>query len=147
MHGSDSARQGGPGSRRRPAIHHLSDPEEAFPFMHHLSRIGPTAGILLLAGLAGLALVVRPGEAVASPSPAAPQAPAAPTIAAPTVAAPYYYGGGAQGFGYHVTPQPAARGPAQSAVRSRPATVGPGARNWATGNRVPLHRPWLRSRS
>jgi hypothetical protein len=25
-------------------------------------------------------------------------------------------------------------------------TVGPGARNWTTGRRSPLHRPWLRAR-
>jgi hypothetical protein len=113
--------------------------------MRHLSRTGSAAGILLLAGLAGLGSGLRPGEAATSPA-----APDPSQVQAAPVAAPYYYGAGAQGFGYYVAPdtRPApARAPVQSASRGRPSTVGPGARNWATGNRVPLHRPWLRSRS
>lgn len=112
----------------------MFDPEEAFDSMSPLSRIGPTAGVLLLGGLASLVLLARSVQAAQSaPSPA-----------------PYYYGGGAQGVGYYVTPQlkaatATATAPVQIAAR-RPQTVGPGARNWATGNRVPLHRPWLNSR-
>ncbi len=53
-------------------------------------------------------------------------------------AAPRFtYGNGAQGFGYY-------QNRAQAAPR--PRTVGPGARNWATGNRVPLARPWMNAR-
>jgi hypothetical protein len=36
--------------------------------------------------------------------------------------------------------------PAPQAAQNRSRSVGPGARNWATGNRVPLHRPWMRPR-
>jgi hypothetical protein len=81
------------------------------------------------------------------------------TRAAPQVAtAPrFVYGPGARGYGYSPSPraatapqQPAgaatSRPSAGSSTSSRPRTVGPGARNWATGNRVPLHRPWMRAR-
>ncbi|APW60666.1 hypothetical protein [Paludisphaera borealis] len=142
---------GGAGRDRAAAglTSHL-DPEEAFDFMRQVSKIGPTAGILLLGGLVGLAFIARSGEASANSSPlpfefAPSQAQAAPA-AAP---APYFYGAGAQGFGYYVTPglqAATAAAPVQVAAR-RPQTVGPGARNWATGSRVPLHRPWLKSRS
>jgi hypothetical protein len=106
--------------------------------MSLMSKIGPTAGILLLGVLVGLAFTARSGEAALLAQAA--------TAAAP---APYFYGAGAQGFGYYVTPQlqaATAAAPVQLAAR-RPQTVGPGARNWATGSRVPLHRPWLKSRS
>lgn len=91
-------------------------------------------------------------------------------VAAQAVAtSPYVYGYGPQGLGYYLVPTapaavaapaaPAATvAPAPAAPRltvpSQPSratsgggSVGPGARNWATGNRVPSHRPWLRSRS
>jgi hypothetical protein len=88
----------------------------------------------------------------------------------------YVYMLGPQGYGYYyVAPQvqttpvaqpaPATQPapvrqsqtapPAQTIVPSRAANptqystgqrVGPGIRNWATGNRVPLHRPWLNAR-
>jgi hypothetical protein len=51
---------------------------------------------------------------------------------------------GAQGFGYYAVP--AAR-PAQVQTANRPRSVGPGTRNFSTGNRVGLHRPWMRARS
>ena len=35
---------------------------------------------------------------------------------------------------------------AQAPRANRPRTVGPGSRDWSTGRRVALHRPWLRSR-
>jgi hypothetical protein len=121
-------------------------------------KIGPRAGVLLLSGLASLILIARSGEAAASASPlstalASPPIQAA-NAATPTATAtrpapaPYYYGAGAQGFGYYVTPQVQAANataPVQVATR-RSGSVGPGNRNWATGNRVPLHRPWLNSR-
>ena len=79
-----------------------------------------------------------------------------PAIRAQAVAAVpyYYYGVGPQGIGYYYTAAPTAQpAPAVAAapVITMPAqapasAVGPGVRNWATGNRLPLHRPWLRSR-
>lgn len=30
---------------------------------------------------------------------------------------------------------------------ARPRTVGPGARNWTTGQKLGLHKPWLRARN
>src|SRR5262245_39170827 len=71
---------------------------------------------------------------------AAPQIPTAPRFG---------YGPGAQGYGYHPAPQAVAapRQTTGSTTSSRPRTVGPGVRNWATGNRVPLHRPWMQARS
>ena len=62
------------------------------------------------------------------------------------VAAPrYVYGSGAQGFGYYTTPAPQAAVAAPSRPAAAPrSSVGPGARNWSTGRRSPLHRPWMR---
>jgi hypothetical protein len=58
----------------------------------------------------------------------------------------FVYGSGAQGFGYYTAQAPQ---PAPAATAPRPAaparsSVGPGARNWSTGRRSPLHRPWMR---
>ncbi|AMV38286.1 hypothetical protein [Planctomyces sp. SH-PL62] len=71
--------------------------------------------------------------------------------------APYIYGYGPQGLGYYavpgVVPAPAVAPRLTVPTQARPSapaagrSVGPGSRNWATGNRVPSHRPWLRSRS
>lgn len=70
--------------------------------------------------------------------------------------APFVHGLGPQGLGYYAVPgvAAAAAGPrltvptqARASTSSGGRSVGPGARNWATGNRVPSHRPWLRSRS
>jgi hypothetical protein len=63
-------------------------------------------------------------------------------------AAPFVYRTGPQGVGFYAAPAASpgrvvANAPAPAA---RPRTVGPGARNFSTGNRVPLHRPWLRAR-
>lgn len=68
--------------------------------------------------------------------------------------APFVYRSGPQGVGYYpapavaVAPAPArAVAPAPAPAQAqRPRTVGPGARNFSTGNRIPLHRPWLRAR-
>ena len=81
---------------------------------------------------------------------------------------PYVYGYGPQGLGYYLVPgaiapaaptapvaapaaaptaAPRLATPAPTVRSSGGGSVGPGARNWATGNRVPSHRPWLRSRS
>lgn len=60
----------------------------------------------------------------------------------------FVYRQGSQGVGYYASPTaqpaPAAAG---TTVASRSRTVGPNNRNWATGNRVPLHRPWMRARN
>jgi hypothetical protein len=123
--------------------------------MQSVSKFGPIAGALLLVGLAGFALIARATEANASTSPLPSELAPPQTQTAPTATAPgrYYYGPGFQGYGYYAVPgyQAAPAAPAQVAA-ARPSaprsqTVGPGARNWATGNRVPLHRPWLRSRN
>lgn len=62
-------------------------------------------------------------------------------VASPT----FFYGSGYQGFGYYTAPAPQATPAAapRAAVSSR-SSVGPGARNWSTGRRSPLHRPWMR---
>lgn len=93
-----------------------------------------SGGTHLLRVLAGIALVAGAGAASA--------------LAQATAPAPFIYGSGPQGFGYYPNPavQQAPATVQQVAPQPRPGSVGPGARNWATGNRSPLHRPWLRSR-
>ena len=61
---------------------------------------------------------------------------------------PFVYRQGPQGVGYYASPAPASS-PVQTAPAAvnRPRTVGPGVRNWATGRRSPLHRPWMQARS
>lgn len=58
---------------------------------------------------------------------------------------PFAYRPGPQGVGYYASPAP--RATPAPAAGNRPRTVGPRARNWATGNRVPLHRPWMRAKN
>lgn len=74
---------------------------------------------------------------------------AAPVLAAQVAQAPAFtYRIGPQGSGFYSTataPRAAATQPRAAATTSG-RTVGPGARNWSTGNRVGLHRPWLQSR-
>ncbi len=107
-----------------------------------LSKTAPTAGLLLLGGLLGLAIITQAGAVSATQA------------QAPVAAPPFVYSSGYQGFGYYANPgvQLAPAAPARPVVQPRTSggagarSVGPGARNWATGSRVPLHRPWLRSR-
>ncbi|MDG3002836.1 hypothetical protein [Paludisphaera mucosa] len=76
---------------------------------------------------------------------------------AQAASAPFVFGFGPQGLNYYAAPGVAAAPVAaprltvptqtRAATSSGSRSVGPGARNWATGNRVPSHRPWLRSRS
>jgi hypothetical protein len=75
---------------------------------------------------------------------------------AQAASAPFVFGSGPQGLTYYAVPgtaAPAAAPRLAAPARPRAATssgarsVGPGARNFATGNRVPSHRPWLRARS
>jgi len=112
-----------------------------------LALLGVVAGLILLTrGVAGdleSRTVAEAGGIEASLieplEPAALQAQAA--VAAPR----FVYGSGAQGFGYYAAPAPQAAAAAPRPAASARSSVGPGARNWSTGRRSPLHRPWMRS--
>lgn len=84
-------------------------------------------------------------------------APAATGSASPR----YVYAAGSEGVGYYANPGPQSAPPARQAARSappprssrtstssgsRPATVGAGARDYSTGRRSRLSKPWLPSR-
>jgi hypothetical protein len=88
-----------------------------------LILVGISAGVLLL----GLVSAAPARAAQAIPVP------------------PFVYQSGPQGLGYYPNPAAVRAAPAAS---SRPRTVGhsPRSRNWATGNRSPLPRPWMRAR-
>jgi hypothetical protein len=108
-------------------------------------KIAPTAGILLLFGLGGLVLTARAGaEEGAAPASEALEVVIAQAQAAATASPPFVYTTGAQGVGYYASPGPRTAAP-QAQARRGSGTVGPGARNWSTGRRSPLHRPWLKS--
>jgi hypothetical protein len=94
-------------------------------------------------GGAGLILLTR-AVAGDSESIGVPLEPAALQAQATVVPPRYVYGSGAQGFGYYTAPapQPAAAAPRPAAPAR--SSVGPGVRNWSTGRRSPLHRPWMR---
>ena len=105
--------------------------------MRRALKIRRSVGILLLGGLA------LPGLA-----------PAAGALLVQAAATPrFVYATGFQGSGYYANPGPgAAPNPAATIRTASPPrsaggarTVGPGARNWTTGRRSPLHRPWLRA--
>ena len=124
--------------------------------MRQALRSIPAVRIALLGGVAGLVLLTRvlAGEsesATVTERGAIPASLAEPfefaLIQAQTaVAAPrYFYGSGAQGFGYYTAPAPQAAAAAAPRPAAAPrSSVGPGARNWSTGRRSPLHRPWMR---
>lgn len=81
-------------------------------------------GIAILAGLASFSFIATLNH---------------PATAAQQAAAPrYVYASGAQGVRYY--PAPAAQ------AAPRPRTVGPGVRNWATGQKLGMHKPWLQAR-
>lgn len=123
----------------------------------------PAAGVKVVFEISGL---TDPAEASASftvpfalmtaPSPA-------PVVAAGTTSPRFIYASGYQGVGYYANPgpqsaPPSATGPrpvspprytgstarTQASGSSRPRTVGPGARDWTTGRRSRLPKPWLR---
>lgn len=103
-----------------------------------VQRIVPGLALAAAAFYAGATGMAGPGPAVAHAQAAA--------------SAPFVQGLGPQGFGFYAAPGAAAAPAAPRLAvpaQTRPAgrSVGPGVRNWATGNRVPSHRPWLRSRS
>lgn len=73
----------------------------------------------------------------------------------------FVYAAGSQGVGYYANPGPQSAPPAAAGARavspprssasatrssSRPSTVGPGARDFSTGRRSRLAKPWLPSR-
>ena len=100
--------------------------------LHALTSVVMAANVeaAALPDAASLASSVAQQVSVASVLAAAP-------VSAVQAAPRFTYSNGARGFGYYqARPQAAAR----------PQTVGPGARNWATGNRVPLARPWMNAR-
>ncbi|WP_406696961.1 hypothetical protein V5E97_38835 [Singulisphaera sp. Ch08] len=87
----------------------------------------------------------------------------APTAADGSASPPYIYAAGYQGVGYYANPGPQSTPPAATGSRpaspprytgsaprtqasggSSPRTVGPGARDWTTGRRSRLPKPWLR---
>jgi hypothetical protein len=101
-----------------------------------MSRIQTMWRLALLGATAGFGLALRAGSSLATLTELEASQPA-------TTAPRFVYGSGAQGFGYYVAPaRPAA--PATTPRSAAPSSVGPGARNWSTGRRSPLHRPWLR---
>jgi hypothetical protein len=116
----------------------------------------PAARVALLGGVAGLVFLTRAfaGEFETTTVTEAGAAPASLTEplefafihAQAAAAAPrYFHGSGAQGFDYYTAPAPqAAVAAAPRPAASARSSVGPGARNWSTGRRSPLHRPWMR---
>lgn len=98
--------------------------------MRASSRILLVAAAILFGGLASLAPVATNASAEAAPQ------------AQATAAPRFVYATGAQGVGFY--PQQAAPRTAARPAANNNRTVGPGVRNWTTGRRSPLHRPWLR---
>ncbi|WZO97411.1 hypothetical protein EP7_004443 [Isosphaeraceae bacterium EP7] len=83
-------------------------------------RATMAVGVLILGGLAGLATAAYQG--------AAPR---------------FVYASGAQGVRYYANP--GARAVTQAPPAQR-RTVGPGTRDWTSGRRLGMHKPWLQSR-
>jgi hypothetical protein len=100
---------------------------------------------ILLSGFAALALADRAGGE-ASVEPAALEVAMSPPRAPQARAAQprFVYASGARGAGYYPSPGP--RSAARAQTTSSRRTVGPGVRDWTTGQRTNMHRPWLRSR-
>jgi hypothetical protein len=120
------------------------------PMFKHLN----STHLILLAAIAGFAPATRadagalvatlPGAMGGSDgSLAVVLDPEALQVQAAATAPRFFYGSGAQGFGYYAAPAPRAT-TATAPRAAAPSPVGPGARNWSTGRRSPLHRPWMR---
>ena len=119
------------------------DPERVTVVMRPALKTAPMAGILLLSGLAGVVVVARAGaEEGAAPASMALEVVIAQAQAAAAASPRFVYTSGAQGVGYYASPAPRTAAPQ---ARPSSSTVGPGVRNWSTGRRSPLHRPWLKS--
>ncbi|WP_435007889.1 hypothetical protein P12x_005152 [Tundrisphaera lichenicola] len=102
-------------------------------------KTGLRAGMLLLGGFAGFILLGRASAMPAAPSPALAQA------ASPR----FTYASGFQGVGYYANPGTttvARSAPAPRTTAARGSSVGPGTRDWSTGRRGRLHKPWLSPR-
>jgi hypothetical protein len=110
-----------------------------------LALIGVVAGFGFLmradAGILGSTTTAREGESAVAL--AGTLHPEAFQVQAAATAPRFVYGSGAQGFGYYAAPAPRAA-TATTPRSTTPSSVGPGARNWSTGRRSPLHRPWMR---
>ena len=97
-------------------------------------KTGQTAGMLLLGALASLLLVL---SAAAEPTAAQASAPR------------FVYASGSQGVRYYANPGTATQArsaPAPRTSAARGTSVGPGVRDWTTGRRGRLHKPWLQPR-
>ena len=140
--GLNTASRGETGSRPRLAGRE-TDPQGDIEAMRRSLKSIPTVRLALFGGVAGLILLTR-AVAGDSESIGVPLEPAALQAQATVVTPRYVYGSGAQGFGYYTAPapQPAAAAPRPAAPAR--SSVGPGVRNWSTGRRSPLHRPWMR---
>ena len=87
-----------------------------------------------VAASTGVALAMSPGAMLVAMQ-ANPQAPR------------FVYAAGPQGVRYYASPGPqAAAQPRTQAAAARPRSVGPGTRDWTTGQKLGSHKPWLRSR-
>ena len=93
----------------------------------------PTATGLLLGGVAFVFLAAQAGAAAEFEFE---QAAAAPRFS---------YASGAQGTRYYPQAQRPAARPAQAAS-NRGSSVGPGVRDWSTGRKGRLHKPWMSGR-
>ena len=126
--------------------------------MRPILKVISLAGVLLLGVLADLAPRAR-AEAGPSRSPLPPESALVdatapePLEAAQAVGAAsprFVYASGFQGVGYYANPGTVTRArqaPAPTFSSSRPAqSVGPGVRDWSTGRRGRLHKPWLQPR-
>ena len=134
-----------PGGASRDRAHPLAvretGPEGVIEVMSLTLRIIPMTRIALLGAVAGIVLM---SQAVGLSS-AEPLEPVALQAQAAAAAPRYVYTSGPQGFGYYTAPQVAAApAPRPAAAPAPRSSVGPGVRNWSTGRRSPLHRPWMR---
>jgi hypothetical protein len=99
--------------------------------MKSVSTTVPRQAILLFGGFASLLLASQVNAQATVPR--------------------FTYGAGAQGFGYYANPRTATATQPVTTTRTPARTqqgagriVGPGARDWTTGRRGRLHKPWLR---
>jgi hypothetical protein len=119
------------------------DPERVIVVMGPVLKTAPLAGILLLFALGGSVLSARAGALEGTtPAAMALEVVIAQAQAAAAASPRFVYTSGAQGVGYYASPAPRTAAPQ---ARPGSGTVGPGVRNWTTGRRSPLHRPWLNS--
>lgn len=115
----------------------------------------PAVGVLLLGGLTGLFEASARAETAAPANiAAASHVPMTSEVAELQGAPRYVYASGFNGVQYYGNPGVQAAianaAPAPRTTRNsgaRPRTVGPGVRDWTTGQRLGSHKPWIRARS